>query len=124
MKMRQTILAALLAAWLAAPVQAATPELHELVDAALSGDAEAQYRISRMYAHGRPGGLSQNFLKAAYWAEQAAQQGHPDAQYLRGLMYRAGAANETDGREGFLRCMSRAAEQGHPQARRLLNTLH
>ena len=120
--MKRIVIIVLFTILLAGPVHAATPELYVLVESALAGDAEAQYRLSRMYANGRPGGLSQNFLEATYWADQAAQQGHPDAQYLRGLLYRVipdGASSQ----EGFLRCMSRAADQGHPLARKLLATV-
>ena len=44
------------------------------------GHVEAQFNLSALYISGR--GVEQNQERAAYWVEQAAEQGHEQAQEI------------------------------------------
>jgi uncharacterized protein len=48
------------------------------------GDADAQYRLGFMYAHGE--GVTQDYVFAVIWYRKAAEQGYGDAQYVLGLI--------------------------------------
>jgi TPR repeat protein len=55
--------------------------------------------------------------EAILWWERAAQQGHPEAQYLCGLYY-----HDTAGHKDLERArhwLDKAAQQGHPEAIRM-----
>jgi TPR repeat protein len=60
--------------------------LKEIAPLARAGDAAAAYLMGAMYYTGR--GLAQDQEQAVAWFRKAAEQGHPDAQYALGLMYR------------------------------------
>ncbi len=49
------------------------------------GSAEAQYQIGVMYHRGQ--GVLQEYPKAVYWYQKAADQDHTDAQIILSFMY-------------------------------------
>lgn len=70
---------------------AMTPDEAKMVtDAAIRGSASSQVLLAVMYRHG-DGGYVKNDQQAAYWFEQAAQQGNPYAQMALGDLYEQGA---------------------------------
>ena len=52
------------------------------------GNADAQYRLGRMYDEGI--GVSQDYKQAVLWFAKAAEQGDTKAQNCLGLMYTEG----------------------------------
>ncbi len=73
------------------------------------GDAEAQYRLAKLYFSGL--GVPEDYNEAAKWMKSAAEQGHALAQFNLGEFYVNGwgvPGNHTEG----LKWMKRAAEQG------------
>lgn len=99
---------------------------------AAQGDAEAQYQLASLYHRGlggdtdpwnRRGGTASDSLgqgadlaAAARWYEEAARQGHADAQYALGNMRLMGEGVEQDD-EIAARWHEKAAAQGHAAAR-------
>ena len=67
--------------------------LREWRPLAAQGDAEAQYRLARMYYHGE--GVKDD-AEAAKWYRLSAEQGHPKAQNNLALMYEEGRGVERD----------------------------
>ena len=61
------------------------------------GDADAQFEVGWMYAHGT--GVSRNDGEAARWFRMAADQGDADAQRNLGWMYAHGLGVDRDDRE-------------------------
>lgn len=62
--------------------------------AADQGNAEAQWRLGRLYSDGK--GASQDLPEAAKWFRQAALRGHAQAQYKLGNLYRTGTGVPVD----------------------------
>jgi len=89
--------------------------------AAEQGDAQAQYVLGAMYAHGN-GGLAKNDRKAMEWFRKAAEQGDSKAQHAvaRGYRYGLGVAkDEKRAREWYSKAeagLRKLAEQGDAQA--------
>ena len=99
---------------------------------AAQGDAEAQYQLASLYHQGlgsdtdpwnRRGGAASDSLgqgadlaAAARWYEEAARQGHAEAQYALGNMRLMGEGVEQDDGEAA-RWHEKAAAQGHAAAR-------
>ena len=52
------------------------------------GDADAQYKLARMYAKGE--GVPEDDAEAVKWFRKAAEQGHAESQFLLGAMYALG----------------------------------
>ena len=77
------------------------------------GDADAQFEVGWMYAHGT--GVSRNDGEAARWFRMAADQGDADAQRNLGWMYAHGLGVDRDDREAVY-WYRQAAEQEHPDA--------
>lgn len=65
-----------------------TAAVKELRPLAERGDAEAQYRIGRMYEYGK--GYPQNKAQSIVWFKKAAAQNHADAQTELGGIYASG----------------------------------
>lgn len=59
-----------------------------LYPAAIKGDAEAQFKLGRMYFTGRV--MPLDYWMAGRWLTRAAAQGHADAQFMLGGMYGVG----------------------------------
>ena len=70
------------------PVQAQNPELDGLRERAEQGDAEAQFRLGRMYDHGVD--VPKDPAETVRWYRLAAEQGDADAQYNLGVSYANG----------------------------------
>jgi TPR repeat protein len=62
--------------------------LREFKPLAQQGNAEAQLRLSWLYANGQ--GVPQDYKTAVKWYRLAAKQGNAPAQYNLGLMYSKG----------------------------------
>jgi TPR repeat protein len=66
--------------------------LKEVAPLARAGNADAQHLLGLMYYMGR--GVAQDYRQAFAWHQKAAlqgkaaEQGHPEAQYALGLLYR------------------------------------
>ena len=56
----------------------------ELLKLAEQGNADAQFRIGRVYSSG--GNVPQDYAKAVQWFRIAADQGHSGAQFHLGFM--------------------------------------
>ena len=85
------------------------------------GDADAQFRLGRLYGKGQ--GVPQSCTEAAKWYRKAAEQGHVEAQLRLGVMYDEGRGVPQDDTESahWLRL---AAEQGEPNAQFLLGAMY
>ena len=99
-----------------------------LMPLARSGDAEAQYLVGVMYAHGR--GFPAICRQAARWYRKAAEQGHAEASFSLGFLYYYGYGQDQD--ECMLRAnperaapwLKQAAELGVPRAQRLVGRMY
>jgi TPR repeat protein len=60
------------------------------------GDADAQFRLARLFASGSGPDLEQDLVAAARWMESAAAKGHADAQEALAGMYFVGLGVERD----------------------------
>ena len=88
---------------------------------ARNGNAEAQYRLGRLYENGL--GTEQNPIIAVQWYRQAAAHGHASAQYNLGIMSAQGRGmprDDTNAASYFLE----AANQGHAKAQYHLGILY
>ena len=54
----------------------------------MSGDADAQDNLGRMYAFGVE--VPQDYVEAVKWFSRAAEQGHVNAQFNLGVAYAEG----------------------------------
>lgn len=92
----------------------ASPEMsHEEVrrmhEAAVRGDAAAEYRLGMMYDSGT--GVPHDPAKAVEWLQKAAEQGHAGAASHLGFLYCTGAAGRAD--NGLaVKWFRRAADRG------------
>lgn len=59
-----------------------------------NGDANAQVEYAEMYFSGKP--LDQDYNKARFWFEHAANQDHSEAQYKLGFIYEGGLGVAVD----------------------------
>jgi len=73
------------------------------------GNADAQYRLARMYESGE--GVPKNPAAARAWYRKAAEQGRADAQQLMGFIYDDGMGVPQD-HEAAVSWFRRAADQG------------
>lgn len=95
-----------------------------LRNAAALGDAEAAFLLGRIYGEGLRSHRAKRFDYAAYWFEQAAKQGHAEAQYQLGVLHinkkLCGTFSLTKG----AKLLTKAAKQGHREAQYLLGLLY
>jgi len=84
--------------------------LFEAVGKAEQGDADAQFNLGKMYFLGQIG-APQDYKKAVYWFEKAADQGNVLAQNLLGYMYSHGQGVTQDYKKAVY-WFEKAAEQG------------
>lgn len=109
------------------PEQDAMPNLPEgigpqpLREAAMAGDAAAQFEVAIRYMDGR--GIPQDYAQASRWYRLAAAQGLAPAQYRLGSMYEKGHGV---GRDLAMARMwyQRAAERGNRKAMHNLAVLY
>lgn len=123
---RRIVFATLLAVLLAMPVHAGLKEglaaydradyaaaQKELSPLAQKGDAQAQYKLGRMYSLGQ--GVSPDARTAAEWFLKSAEQGVAEAQGMLGYMYLVGeGAPQSNGKA--YDWISKAAAQGDAMA--------
>lgn len=94
------------------------------VEAAVYGDAEAQFRLAERYAD--PYGFSSDYTleqdnqEAVKWYRKAAWQGHAEAQYKLGQMYSTGEEGVEQNDDESEKWYLKAAEQGHADAQKTL----
>lgn len=81
---------------------------------AASGDADAQYRLSYLYAFGK--NVPQNYTKALEWIQKSVDQGYEDAQFTFGLLYLGGLWGVKKDSAAANRWFRLAADQGHAAA--------
>ncbi|MGP6086808.1 SEL1-like repeat protein [Antarctobacter jejuensis] len=81
--------------------------------------AEAATLLARIYLSDVPNGPARDAAKAAELLTKAATRGDAAAQYLLGLLYRAGEGVEQDGQAAFNWLLA-AAEQRHTEAQKAL----
>jgi localization factor PodJL len=96
----------------------ASPALRE---AALAGDASAEYEIAARYAEGR--GVAQNYEAAVRWFERAANRNLAPAQYRLGSLYEKGHGTRKNLDEAR-RLYRAAADQGNGKAMHNLAVLY
>src|SRR5437016_13655062 len=87
----------------------------DIVARAEQGDAEAQYRLGRVYQGGR--GVAQDNAEAAKWYRRSAEQGYPPAERYLGLMYQGGYGGLPRDEVEARRWLSKAAEHGDSLAK-------
>lgn len=92
-----------------------------LRDAALAGDAAAEYEIAARYAEGR--GVPLNYEAAVRWFERAANRKLAPAQYRLGSLYEKGLGTRKNLDEAR-RLYRAAADQGHGKAMHNLAVLY
>jgi TPR repeat protein len=78
----------------ALPAPAPADPLAELASAARSGDAEACFRLARLYEDGD--GTARDLAKARFWAGEAARLGHRRAMHDLAVYMIEGEGGETD----------------------------
>ncbi len=78
--------------------------------AAVSGDAEGQFRLGDCYYWGR--GIAEDAKEAVRWYQKAAGQGHPGAQYNLGLFSQYGRCGLPKDEEKAVEWYRKAAEGG------------
>lgn len=76
------------------PLAVIAADTNALLNAAQSGDRDAQYQLAMKYLTGA--GLQKNIKKALTWLTRAGKQGHPRAQFFLGQFYRSGMGVEKD----------------------------
>jgi len=89
---------------------AAVRELRPLAE---RGDAEAQYRLGRMYEFGK--GVALDMVQALVWLRKSAAQGNASAQLELGVMYAMGEGVKQDDKLA-VEWFQKAAAQGNPTA--------
>src|SRR5690348_5723962 len=85
------------------------------------GDAEAQYRIGRMYEFGN--GYPQDKAQGIAWLRKAAAQGHADAEQELGVVYATGDGVRQDDAQAVA-WFRKAAEHGNATAQYNLGLLY
>ncbi len=78
---------------------------------ALQGDAEAQWELARALYAGR--GVAVDNAEALRWLQEAAGQGHGDAQHHLGFVYSQGVLGVSQDDSEAAKWWRKAAEQGH-----------
>jgi len=94
--------------------------LRDTREAAMNGDAAAQYTLGTAYYGGS--GVEQNDWEAAYWFQRAAEQNHAKSQTSLGMMYILGRGVPKDVIEGY-KWITLAARRGFPGAVRARKTV-
>ena len=79
------------------------------------GDADAQFNLALLYYHGL--GVTHDSKQTVFWYTKAAEQGHVNAQYSLGSLYRYSYDAEVprDYKQAVY-WLTKAAEQGHADA--------
>lgn len=107
------------AALLKADYAAALKEFEPL---AARGDAEAQYRLGRMYEFGR--GVLTNMPQAMVWLNKSAAQNNASAQTELGAIYASGFGGVPQDDAQAVAWFQKAANQGNPTAQYNLGVMY
>ncbi len=91
-----------------------TGQAASLNKAANSGNAEAQWRLSLLYAYGKD--IPQNNTLALQWMRKSAMQGFAPGQHTLGLVYSGGLLGVTKDLVAAVDWYRKAAEQGYSSA--------
>lgn len=104
--------------------------LAQLQQEAEAGNAESQFRLGWIYMRGEGyTGVSfirdvpKNPAKAGQWYQKAADQGHVDAQYNLGMLYKLGLGVQEDPKQAFA-WLQKAAAQGNDIAQYHLGLMY
>jgi len=89
---------------------AASPAPADIMARAEQGNAEAQYRLGRMYQGGQQ--VPHDSAKAAEWYRKSAEQGYPPAERSLASMYQGGYGGLPKDDVEARRWFSKAAEHG------------
>ena len=95
--------------------------LRKYLPRARQGDADAQYRVAKIYEFGR--GVPKDSAEALKWYRAAAEQGHARAEYSLGRIYSAGKIVDRDYAESA-KWFRRSAEQGVAAAQSFLGGMY
>ncbi len=83
-----------------------------------AGDPEGQYQLGKHFDYGR--GVKQDGIKAAYWYEKAALQGHIEAQHSLGMLNNSPNLYIFANGKESVKWLRAAAEQGHAPSQHFL----
>lgn len=108
---------------------AAAKEPARLIEKASAGDADAQYAMGMWYYKRSPKlpvdidrkEAAPEETKAREWLSKAAEQGHDEAQFRLGMIYKLGKGVEVDYVEAC-KWFSRSAGQGNKDAKSALKS--
>ncbi len=89
-------------------------KIKPIEEQAFEGVAEAQHDLAAIYTAGH-GGVERDYGRAAYWFEQAADNGVANAAYNLGVLNHQGLGLDQN-MDKAIGWYSRAAELGHPEA--------
>ncbi|NCT41543.1 MAG: hypothetical protein GW778_07785 [Alphaproteobacteria bacterium] len=88
--------------------------IKKVEDQAFEGIGEAQHDLAAIYTAGH-GGVKQDYSRAAFWFEKAAENGVANASYNLGVLHHQGLGFEPDVRAAMA-WYKDAANKGHPEA--------
>jgi TPR repeat protein/CII-binding regulator of phage lambda lysogenization HflD len=91
-------------------------------DKAMQGVADAQHDLAAIYTAGHAG-IDPDYKRAAYWFDQSARQGVPNAAYNLGVLYHQGLG-VTQNLETALGWYEAATIMNHPEAAYNLGIAH
>lgn len=104
-----------------APEVVAAPDVEGIRAKAESGDADAQFKLGKLYAKGL--GVKEDYKLAAKWYQSASDQRHAGALVALGELYEAGQGVPHDDAEAA-KCYRRAADQGDASGQYCLAVLY
>lgn len=90
------------------------PQAKRIEEKAYDGVPEAQHDLAAIYTVGQ-GGAAQDYKRAAFWFEQAANGGIANAAYNLGVLNHQGLGMKPDVRTA-IKWYKEAADLGHPEA--------
>lgn len=96
--------------------------LREIESKAFEGVADAQHDLAAIYTAGHAG-IEPDYKRAAYWFDQSARQGVPNAAYNLGVLYHQGLGIDQN-LETALTWYKAAAAMQHPEAGYNLGIAH
>ncbi len=88
--------------------------IRNIEDQAFEGNGEAQHDLAAIYTAGH-GGVKQDYKRAAYWFERAAENGIANASYNLGVLYHQGLGFDTNINKA-MSWYKDAAGKDHPEA--------
>lgn len=86
--------------------------------AAETGQAQEQYELGQAYLTGQ--GVEKDEEKALLWFARAADNGHPDAQYIMGVNELEASGEDSQRRRDAYSLLESAADQGQSDAMKLI----